>query len=166
MPRSDPRQPRWLDDNEQSAWWALLEVGSGLFDALDADLRQRADLALEDYEVLHLLSISEHRSMRVGELADEMLSSRTRLSQRLDRLGERGLVEKRRCPQDRRAVDVLLTDSGMDLLERTAPGHVEWVRENVFDLLTRSDVDAIARSLGKLAQHLHDRRRDGVRGST
>jgi DNA-binding MarR family transcriptional regulator len=161
MPRSDPPQPRWLDEREQRAWWALLEVGSGLFDALSVDLRRRADLTLEDYEVLHLLSVSADRSMRVGQLADEMLSSRTRLSQRLDRLAGRGLLEKRRCPQDRRAIDVVLTTDGMALLEATAPGHVEWVRENVFDLLTAGDVDAIARSLGKVAQHLHDERRAG-----
>ena len=161
MPRSDPQQPRWLDEREQRAWWALLEVGSGLFDALSSDLRQRADLTLEDYEVLHLLSVSAEHSMRVGQLADEMLSSRTRLSQRLDRLAQRGLLEKRRCPDDGRAIDVVLTADGMELLEATAPGHVEWVRENVFDLLTPSDVDAIARSLGKVAQHLHDQRRSG-----
>ena len=161
MPRSDPRPPRWLDGREQRAWWALLEVGSGLFDALGADLRKRADLGLEDYEVLHLLSVSAGHKMRVGQLADEMLSSRTRLSQRLDRLAERGLLEKRRCPDDGRAIDVVLTSDGMALLEATAPGHVEWVRENVFDLLTAADVDAIARSLGKVAQHLHDERRSG-----
>jgi hypothetical protein len=62
MPRSDPPQPRWLDEREQRAWWALLEVGSGLFDALSVDLRRRADLTLEDYEVLHLLSVSADRS--------------------------------------------------------------------------------------------------------
>jgi DNA-binding MarR family transcriptional regulator len=99
--------------------------------------------------------------MRVGELVDEMLSNRTRLSQRLDRLSDRGLIEKRRCPSDRRAIDVVLTDTGIALLEATAPGHVEWVRENVFDLLSRRDVDAIATSLGKVARHLHDQRHPG-----
>lgn len=155
---SSSGEPNWLDDEEGAAWWALLEVGSGLFDALSADLREIAQLTLEDYEVLHLLSVSDERRMRVGQLADQMLASRTRLSQRLDRLGERGLVERRKCPEDGRAINVVLTDEGMALLEEIAPRHLASVRRHVFDHLTRTDVKTMATGLGKVAQHLHDLR--------
>ncbi|MEZ5244885.1 MAG: MarR family transcriptional regulator [Acidimicrobiales bacterium] len=146
---------QWLDDDEQAAWWALLEVGSGLFDALSADLRRIADLTLEDYEVLHLLSSQEHHRLRIGRLADEMLSSRTRLSQRIDRLTERGLVGRERCPSDGRAINVVLTDRGHALLVDIAPRHLESVRHHVFDQLDPDDVTAMATGLGKVAEHLH-----------
>lgn len=151
---------QWLDDDEQAAWWALLEVGSGLFDALSADLRRMADLTLEDYEVLHLLSVQEQHRIRVGKLADEMLSSRTRLSQRIDRLTERGLVGRERCPSDGRAINVVLTDEGHALLVEVAPLHLDSVRRHVFDHLDRGDVTAMAAGLAKVAEHLHTRRAD------
>ena len=149
---------QWLDEQEQAAWWALLEVGSGLFDALSADLRVIAELTLEDYEVLHLLSVQDDHRLRVGRLADEMLSSRTRLSQRIDRLTERGLVRRERCPSDGRAINVVLTEQGHGLLVRIAPRHLESAREHVFDHLDRDDVQALATGLGKVAEHLHARR--------
>lgn len=151
-------ETRWLDDAEQRAWWALLEVGSGLFDLLSAGLKDIAGLTLDDYEVLHLLSQAEQRRMRIGELADTMLTGRTRLSQRIDRLTERGWVRRDRCPDDGRVVWVLLTDPGFAFLASIAPQHLEHVRSHVFDHLTRTDVDDLGRSLGKIAQHLRDER--------
>ncbi len=154
---------RWLDATEQRAWWALLEVGSGLFDLLSAELKQQAGLTLDDYEVFHLLSQRPDHRMRVGERADTMLTSRTRLSQRLDRLAERGWIERVRCPEDGRAINVVLTPSGYDFLVDLAPRHLEHVRRHVFDHLTASDVETLGRSLDKLARHLHDvRRTSGV----
>jgi DNA-binding MarR family transcriptional regulator len=152
-------EARWLNDAEQRAWWALLEVGSGLFARLTADLKAVAGLTLDDYEVLHLLSQADDRRMRVGDLADAMLTGRTRLSQRIDRLTDRGWVERRPCPEDRRAIWVVLTDGGHDLLASIAPQHLDHVRTHVFDHLTATDVDDIGRSLTKIAQHLHDERR-------
>ena len=147
---------RWLDDAEQQAWWSLLEVGSGLFDLLTAGLKEIGGLTLEDYEVLHLLSVAEDRRLRVGELSDLMLSSRTRLSQRVDRLAQRGWVERRPCPEDGRAIWVVLTDDGYEFLVSIAPLHLNQVRTHVFDHLTRTDVEAIGRSLSKVARHLHE----------
>lgn len=152
-------ETRWLNDAEKRAWWALLEIGSGLFARLTADLKDVAGLTLDDYEVLHLLSEAEDRRMRVGDLADAMLTGRTRLSQRIDRLADRGWVRRRPCPEDRRAIWVVLTDDGHDLLVSIAPEHLEHVRTHVFDHLTATDVDDIGRSLSKIAQHLHDERR-------
>ena len=149
---------RWLNAAEQKAWWALLEVGSGLFARLTADLKDVAGLTLDDYEVLHLLSQADDRRMRVGDLADAMLTSRTRLSQRVDRLTDRGWVQREPCPEDRRAIWVVLADDGYDLLVSIAPHHLDHVRTHVFDHLTATDVDNIGRSLTKIAQHLHDER--------
>ncbi len=157
-----PRQrttTRWLDDDEQRAWWALLEVGSGLFDLLTADLKRAGGLTLEDYEVLHLLSQADGHRMRVGELADAMLASRTRLSPRNDRQTERGWVERARCPDDGRAIHVVITPAGYSFLREIAPQHLVDVRRRVFDHLDRDDVEALGVSLGKLADHVHDVRR-------
>ncbi len=162
MPRNSTRQKtQWLDPNEQQAWLALIEVGSGLFDTISADLKEIADLTLEDYEVLHLLSAAESHRLRVGEMANQMLASRTRLSQRLDRMTARGLVRRERCPTDGRAINVVLTAEGFELLKAVAPDHVRSVRERVFDHLDPVDVEAIGKSLGKLADYLREKRSRG-----
>jgi DNA-binding MarR family transcriptional regulator len=148
----------WLDEAEKRAWMALLEVGSGLFDLLSRDLKAMSGLALEDYEILHLLSEAPQRRLRIGELADRMLASRTRLSQRIDRLTERGILRRERCPEDGRAINVILTDQGRDLLAEIAPRHLLTVRRRVFDHLTRRDVVAIGSSLEKLGRYLHEQR--------
>jgi len=154
-------EPRWLDDTEQRAWWALLEVGSGLFDLLTRDLKAIGGLTLDDYEVLHLLSNAEDRRLRIGDLSTMMLASRTGLSQRIDRLTERGWVVRLPCPEDRRVIWVVLTDEGYEFLVSVAPQHLEQVRRHVFDHLTRTDVEAIGRSLSKVAEHLHNLRTTG-----
>jgi DNA-binding MarR family transcriptional regulator len=158
--RPDPPPPTtnpdvaWLDDEEKRAWLALLEVGTGLFELLDRDLKAMAGITLEDYEILHLLSAADQHRLRVGELANRMLASRTRLSQRIDRLAKRGLVRRERCPEDGRAINVVLTDEGEDLLVRTAPRHLVSVRSRVFDHLTRTDVTSLGRSLDKLVESI------------
>lgn len=152
-------EPAWLDEREQRAWWALLEVGSGLMELISQELRATGDLVLEDYEVLHLLSQADGRRLRIGDLSDTMLASRTRLSQRIDRLSERGWVERRPCEEDRRAIWVVLTDEGYDTLAGLAPLHVGHVRRHVFDHLTATDVDHLGTSLTKIARHLHEERR-------
>lgn len=154
----DPDDVDWLDEAEKRAWWALLEVGSGLFELVSRDIKVISGLTLEDYEILHLLSEAPDRRLRVGELADRMLASRTRLSQRIDRLCERGIMRRERCPEDGRAINVILTDDGLALLADLAPRHLESVRRRVFDHLSRKDVKAIGDSLQKLADYLHDQR--------
>lgn len=159
MPDAATPQPRWLDDDERRAWLALLEVGAGLFDLMTAGLKEYAGLTLDDYEVLHLLSEAPERRLRIGELAETMLSGRTRLSQRIDRLADRGWVERTPCDEDRRVVWVHLTDEGFEFLRDIAPHHVEYVRRHVFDQLDRIDVEHIGESLSKVAEHLHEVRR-------
>ena len=154
-----PANTRWLDDVEARAWRALLEVGSGLFDLLSADLKNAAGLTLEDYEVLHLLSEAPEHSMRVGTLANAMLTQRTRLSQRLDRLSARGLVSRSRSVDDGRAINVELTSPGYEMLAQQAPGHLASVRSRVFDHLETADVECLALSLEKLTSYLRHTRR-------
>ena len=157
-PAPQPDDVAWLDETEKRAWLALLEVGSGLFELISRDLKAVSGLTLEDYEILHLLSESPCRRLRIGELADRMLASRTRLSQRIDRLSERGILRRERCPEDGRAINVILTDDGLGLLTEIAPLHLVSVRERVFDHLTRRDVKAVGASLEKLARYLHEQR--------
>jgi DNA-binding MarR family transcriptional regulator len=82
--------------------------------------------------------------MRMSALAERTATSLSRMSHSVARLEERGWVERRPCPEDRRGQVATLTDAGYRVLAAAAPGHVEEVRRRVFDLLSREQVEALA----------------------
>jgi DNA-binding MarR family transcriptional regulator len=97
------------------------------------------------YEILVRLSEAGDRTMRMSELADSLMSSRSRLSHAVARLEERGWVRRRSDPADRRGQWAVLTDTGYEALAAAAPGHVCAVRRNLFDALDPADVAALGR---------------------
>lgn len=133
-------EPRWLDDDEQRAWRAFLGANRLLFDRLDRELQRDAGMPHTYYEILVWLSETPGRSMRMSELADRTLSSRSRLSHAVSRLEEAGWVRRDDCPTDRRGALAVLTDEGFAKLVSAAPGHVEGVRTHLFDQLTPEQV--------------------------
>lgn len=131
---------RWLNDDEQRAWRAYVESTKVLFDALDRQLQRTADMPHAYYEILVRLSEAEGRAMRMSELADITLSSRSRLSHAVARLEERGWVERETATTDRRGQVATLTDAGFAVLQSAAPDHVESVRRYVIDALTDDQI--------------------------
>jgi DNA-binding MarR family transcriptional regulator len=135
---------RWLSADEQRAWRAYLESTKVLFDALDRQLQRDAEMPHAYYEILVRLSEAEGRSMRMSELADSTLSSRSRLSHAVARLEERGWVVREECPTDRRGQNARLTEVGFAVLAAAAPGHVAIVRDLVIDALTADQLAQLA----------------------
>ncbi len=134
---------RWLDRDEQAAWRAYLESGRLLFRTLDAELQRDVGIPHAYYEILVRLSEAPQRTLRMSELADASLSSRSRLSHAVDRLEEQGWVERARCGDDRRGTYAILTDAGFAALDSAAPTHVGGVREHVFDQLDPDQVSQL-----------------------
>lgn len=134
---------RWLDEEEQQTWRAFLSTTQLLFDQLDRELQRDAKIPHAYYEILVRLSESEGRTLRMSQLADSTLSSRSRLSHAVSRLEEAGWVERQSCPTDRRGQLAVLTDKGFAALEAAAPGHVEGVRSHVFDPLSQEQREAL-----------------------
>jgi DNA-binding MarR family transcriptional regulator len=128
--------PRWLTPAEQRAWRAYLESTKILFDALDRHLQRQSQLPHAYFEVLVRLSEAPGRALRMSELAQVTLSSRSRLSHAVARLEERGWVQRASVATDRRGQIATLTDAGLAILQAAAPGHVENVRQYVIDALT------------------------------
>ena len=141
---------RWLDDDEMAFWRAYTVAAGRLNDAIDADLRAESNLTLDDYEVLVHLSEAPDRRVRMSELADRVVQSKSRLTQRIDRMVGRGLVERQQCPEDRRGTFAVLTDEGFAALEAAAPGHVDSVRRHLLDRLDAAQVRAGADLFGTL----------------
>ena len=135
---------RWLDDQEISAWVRLAAVLELLPAALDSQLRRDADLTHFEYFVLAMLSEAPARTLRMTALATRTNATLPRLSHVIRRLEQRDLVQRVPCPEDRRATNARLTKAGWAKVVATAPGHVETVRTNVFDVLTGEQVTQLS----------------------
>ena len=148
--------PLWLSDDEQQAWRLLLRVTLTLVERLDGELREAHDLSLGDYEILaHLSSTPEH-ALRMRDLAERALVSRSRLTHTVDRLVTRGYVCRQACEHDRRGVVAVLTPDGLALLERAAPTHVDDVRSLLVDQLPRGGARSLVRTLQPVLDRLTD----------
>ncbi len=125
----------WLDAEQQAHWRAFLSGSWALLTALERDLEESTGLSMSEYEVLVRLSEAEGRSLRMSQLADQVVASRSRLTHTVQRMEQAGLVARRASLGDRRGVDCVLTDAGFARLVEAAPHHVASVRARLVDVL-------------------------------
>lgn len=140
---------RWLTDQEQRAWRAYINGTRRLLDRLERDLKVHG-LSHDDYGVLVALSESEGGRLRMAELADQSVESRSRLSHHIGRMEAAGLVRREQCPNDRRGFFAVLTPEGRALMEETAPHHVAGVRAHFLDQVRPAELEAIAAAFARI----------------
>lgn len=145
---------KWLDEDEMRAWHAFLAAGALVDRRLDQQLKESAGISHLQYEILVRLSAHCDREMRMTELADALLNSKSGLTYQVSQLEKAGLVRRRSCTSDDRAVYAVLTEAGEKLLARAAPGHVALVRELLIDVLTPAQLRAVAEGLGEVSRRI------------
>jgi DNA-binding MarR family transcriptional regulator len=121
--------PNELNAVELGAWRGFLRVHSALVKALDAELEAAHGLPLSSYEVLIHLRSAPGKRLRMAELADRVLLSRSGMTRLVDRLEREGLLERTACPSDRRGCLAVLTEAGEALIAGARPTHLDGVRE-------------------------------------
>jgi DNA-binding MarR family transcriptional regulator len=130
--------PRWLNAAEMKAWRRYIIASRRLLEALDSDLEDH-ELSMADYEVLAQLSDAPERKMRMSELADVAMLSRSRLSHRIKVMEKAGWVKREACPVDKRGYFAVMTAKGWKAIVAAAPDHVESVRGRFLDHLSKED---------------------------
>ena len=145
---------RWLSDNEQDSWRALLDVMRLLPDRFSRELAKNHGLSLPDFEILVKLSEAPEAQMRMSHLADRTFASRSRLSHACNRLEKSGFIERRACNSDGRGYWAALTDLGWEKLRAAAPDHVDTVRSHLVDLLAPIEFAELGRIALKVSEHL------------
>ncbi|GLW13182.1 transcriptional regulator [Microtetraspora sp. NBRC 13810] len=146
-------EPRWLTSFEQRAWRAHLSAHKLLSHRLDRELHEFG-LSLNDYEILVTLSESPDHRMRMSDLAEVTIQSRSRLSHQISRMEAAGLVTRESCPDDRRGTFSVLTEHGWETIQRVAPRHVAGVREHFIDRLTEEQLHDLDRAYAPIVHHL------------
>jgi DNA-binding MarR family transcriptional regulator len=147
-------EPTWLDDDEMSAWRAFVSAAALVDRRLDQQLKESVGISHLQYGILAQLSDRCDHEMRMTELAGSVLNSKSGLTYQISQLEKAGLVRRRACTSDERAVYAVLTPAGKKLLQRAAPAHVALVRELVVDVLTPEQRQAVADGLGAVVSRL------------
>ena len=154
-PTPSASQPR-IPTERLQAWRAFLEAHARVTEVLGRELRERVQLPLGWYDVLvHLQEADDHR-LRMQELADAVLLSKSGLTRLVDRMESEGLVQRAACPDDRRGTFAELTPQGFELLRSTAPTHLQGVAEHFTSLLDDDEVEVVARALRRIADRARE----------
>ncbi|MFD4206532.1 MarR family winged helix-turn-helix transcriptional regulator [Micromonospora tulbaghiae] len=143
-----------LDAERMACWRAYIESSQRLFTRLEDDLRADSDLSFADYHVLVLLSEAPGQRRRMGELADRLVFSPSRLTYQVATMRKRGLVAKEACPADRRGSEAVLTAAGLLALREAAPHHLRSVRAHLIDDLDDAEVACLTRVFERLGRRL------------
>ena len=133
-----------LTERELGAWRGLLRTHAALVKRLDAELEAAHGLALTSYEVLLHLSHAEHRQMRMCDVAESVLLSRSGLTRMVDRLEREGFVERVSCADDARGSYARLTDAGLEKLRAAQATHLDGVREHFLQHFAPQELDIMA----------------------
>jgi len=154
-------EPLWLTEQEQDAWLQIATIAMQLPGVLEAQLQRDAGIGFFEYSVLSWLSMAEHRTVRMSELAELSRGSLSRLSNVVKRLEQRDLVRRAPDPTNGRYTNAVLTDAGWECVVQAAPGHVDAVRQFIFDPLSAAQVQSLREVGGLIA----DRIRTGLRSA-
>ena len=134
------------------AWRLYFESALALVDVLDAELERDAGIPLRWYDVLvHLEETPD--GLRMNELAERILYSKSGFTRVVDRLEEAGLVRRVRPDNDRRSILVILTDKGRDTMERARGYHRDGIERHFSQHLSEQEIKTLTRALEKVSTH-------------
>ena len=149
---SDPTSG--LNSEQLGAYFALTEVSSLLQYAVDEHLRADGDISYVQFQILMRLVDAPEGKLRMTDLADGLVYSRSGLTYQAGLLEKRGLITRSPSPDDERSVIVTVTGAGRELITHVLPGHVERVRQLLFEPLTGKDLTVLSTVLGRVRDHM------------
>jgi len=138
-----------LSDEQLDAWRAFLRAHSGLIRTLDRELEAEQGFPITYFDVLAQLTAAGGR-LRMSELADAVILSRSGVTRLVDRMERGGFVKREHCPTDRRAMYATITPAGKRALAKARPVHLRGVAEHFARHLTDDDAKTLAAALGRM----------------
>ncbi|WP_436532285.1 MarR family winged helix-turn-helix transcriptional regulator [Actinoplanes sp. HUAS TT8] len=146
--------PEGLSAEQLGAYFALMEVSSLLQYAVDEHLRADGDLSYVQFQILARLVDAPEGRLRMTDLADGLVFSRSGLTYQAGLLDKRGLITRAPSPDDERSVIVTVTAAGRDLVAHVLPGHVERVRRLLIEPMAGTDLADLSGVLGRVRDHM------------
>ncbi len=143
-----------LDAEELAAYLALKEVSSLLEHAVEQQLRTDGGLSGPQFQILARLRDAPAGHLRMTDLADGHVYSRSGLTYQAAQLEKQGLIMRTPAEDDERSIVVTLTPAGRERLDRVMPGHVEVVQRLLLTSLSRRDIAAITDIMGRVRDRM------------
>lgn len=137
-------------DHDVAAWRALLLAQNAVLKAIEADLAAAGQIPLTWYDVLLELNAAPQRRLRIQQLADRVVLSRTRVSRLVDELVTTGLVERLPDPADGRASLASITRQGRAALRKAAPVYLAGIERYFTRHLGQKEKQTLTAALGKV----------------
>ena len=137
-------------DPRLAAWATFLRAHARVTRALERELHDEQRMALADYDVLVQLAAATPHQLRMGELAERLLLSRSGITRLIDRLERAGFVTRAECDTDRRGSWAVLTDAGYARLREATPSHLRGVAEHFIDRIPSEELVALEETLARV----------------
>lgn len=147
---TSPRGAVTLDGDRLAAWHAFLEAHATVRVALEEELERERGLALTMYDVLVQLSSASEGRLRMQELANRLVFSRSGVTRLVDRMARDGLVEREPCADDRRGTFAVITEVGRRTLRDASGVHLRGIATHFGSALDDGDVMALRRAMDKI----------------
>jgi DNA-binding MarR family transcriptional regulator len=156
-----------LTAEERQAWRGLLHAYAAISRALDDDLRLQHGLTDNSFEVLGLLALSDDQRLRMVELANLLVFTRSGVTRLVERLERDGYVARCRDDDDDdgRTVYAALTEQGFEIFQAAAPTHVAILRELFYDKLEAGTLAELNRVWDRLTPHSCSKRESKLRSA-
>jgi len=140
-------------DPRLDPWRAFLTAHARITRRLDEELRAEHDLSLAEYDALLTIADAPDRRIRMRQLADRVILSKSGVTRLIDRLVLDGLVERHACASDARGAEAVLTAQGLDRLRRASRTHLRGIEEHFLAAVEASDLPTIQRSMSAVADN-------------
>ena len=149
--RADAR-PLSPHDSRLGPWRAFLTAHARVTRRLDEELRVEHDLSLAEYDALLVIANAPDRRIRMRQLADRVILSKSGVTRLIDRLVLDGLVARDACLTDARGAEAVLTHAGLDRLRRASRTHLRGIAQHFLGALEPVDLETIERSMQAVAE--------------
>jgi DNA-binding MarR family transcriptional regulator len=140
------------DDSRLRAWRAFLEAHARVSRRLDEELRAEHGVSLAEYDALLQLAEAPGHRLRMNQLADRVILSRSGITRLIDRLEADGFVARAHCASDARGAEAVLTPTGLERLRAAARTHLRGIDRHFLSIVASDDLDVVGRSLAAVAR--------------
>lgn len=150
-PRPREARPPGPRGARLAPWRAFLLAHARVVRRLDDELRAEHDLTIGEYDALLTIAQAPERRIRMRQLAEEVILSKSGVTRLIDRLVDDGLVERSACLADARGAEAVLTERGLARLRAASRTHLRGVDQHFLDVLDRAQLDVIEQAMSMVA---------------
>ncbi len=153
IPTSETDRRLTSHDPRLGPWRAFLRAHARVARRLDEELRAEHDLSVAEYDALLNIAEAPGRRIRMRQLADSVVLSKSGVTRLIDRLVADGLVERSACLVDARGAEAVLTEAGLVRLRAAARTHLRGIEDHFLEVLDPRDLEAVERAMQAVADH-------------